>query len=458
MNNSKIIYISLLLLFINCSKKVKETNYTIFSGTIENPIIDSLLIKDINRKLYHTIHLDKDNSFSDTLFIPKGYYYLNDRNNIIRLFLNPSFNLNSKISYKENSVSLVFEGEGANENNYLQQKKEFNKTFKKVESSKYILNLDETDFLKLSDSINTVKKIFLKNHIDLDKDFQGFESFSVEFNRSLLLIRYARWRGAFLKNKDFELSKGFPDPFEKIDINSVELLTHPEYIHCQNEFISSKIINKIKIDDYDIIQMETINKELENQIIKDKVAYKTMLFRLPRTKKLDKLYNSYMSFAKNETYKNEIQKIYQNYKKIAKGTISPTFELYDINNKLVTLESLKGKLVYIDIWATWCIPCIKQIPALNKLEKEFKNKNIEFVSICISDTKERFEKMVKEKKMGGIQLFAPDDTISFFEDYFVKGIPRFILIDEEGKIIDANAYRPSDPKLKELIEAYLKKD
>ena len=263
---------------------------------------------------------------------------------------------------------------------------------------------------------------------------------------------------SLFKNKDFKVSEKFPDPFENIDVNNEKLLAHPSYIQYLNEFISSKIFNKIKVDDYDILEMETIDKEFENQIIKDKVAYKIMLFRLPKTKKLDKLYNTYISFAKNETYKNEIQEIYQNYKKISKGTISPIFELYDINNKLVTLESLLGKLVYIDIWATWCVPCIKQIPALNKLEHEFKNKNIEFVSICISDTKERWNKMVKEKEMSGIQLFAPDNSISFFEDYFVSGIPRFILIDKEGKIIDANAYRPSDSKLKELIVKYLKKD
>jgi len=63
--------------------------------------------------------------------------------------------------------------------------------------------------------------------------------------------------------------------------------------------------------------------------------------------------------------------------------------------------------------------------------------------------------MVKEKEMDGIQLFAPDDSISFIKDYFVSGIPRFILIDKNGIIIDANAYKPSDPKIKKLIEEYL---
>jgi len=453
MKNSKLVYILLLLLFISCNKK--ETNYTIFSGTINNPIIDSLLIKGINKKNYHTIHLNKDNTFSDTISVPKGYYYLNDRNNIVYLFLKPSANLRTLISYDNKVATLKFQGDVANENNYLQQKKELDKTFKEVESYKYFVSLNEKDFLNLSDSIYSIKKNFLENRDDLDKDFRFYESFTIENDRTSLLNRYSMRRGYFLKNKDFKVSENFPYPFENIEINNERLLTHPKYIHCLTEFISSKMIERKIVEDFDINELETIDNELKNQIIKDKVAYKAMLFRLPRTKKLDDLYNEYMSFARNETYKNEIQEIYQNYKKISKGTISPTFELYDINDRLITLESLKGKLVYIDIWATWCVPCIREIPSLKKLEKEFENENIEFVSICFSDTKENFERMVKEKELGGIQLFAPDDSISFFKDYFLNGIPRFIFVDKNGKIIDGNAYHPSNPKLKNEFLKYL---
>ena len=63
--------------------------------------------------------------------------------------------------------------------------------------------------------------------------------------------------------------------------------------------------------------------------------------------------------------------------------------------------------------------------------------------------------MVKEKKLGGIQLFTPDPNNSFFKEYYLNTIPRFILIDREGKIIDGYASKSSDPKLKEQILEYL---
>jgi len=108
--------------------------------------------------------------------------------------------------------------------------------------------------------------------------------------------------------------------------------------------------------------------------------------------------------------------------------------------------------VYIDVWATWCGPCIREIPYLKEVEKEFHDKNIAFVSISVDKlgAYETWKKMIAEKEMGGIQLFAGTDS-KFAEDYSIKGIPRFILIDPSGKIITPNAPTPSSPKLVDLF-------
>lgn len=449
----KIKYLLLLFLFIiivNCSKENKKIDYVIFSGTIESPIIDSFPILDINNKTIHTIHLDKNRSFRDTIVAPKGYYFLNDRQNIISLFLSPSMDLKTKISYNENVPSLLFQNNGAAENNYLQQKNQLNKRFEKVEYYKYFLNLNEEDFLKLADSINIEKTTFLRNQKNIEDDFELYESFVIKKEKASFLQRYQKWHGEIIKDPDFKVSNNFPNPYENIDVSNEKLLAHPYFIQCLNEFISFRTDDNINTD-LSLNQLETIDREIKSQKIKDKLAYESTKFGITQTKMLDSVYNKYMSMVKNEVFRKEIEETYSNLKKIAKGTISPTFELYDINNNLVTLESLRGKLVYIDIWATWCIPCINEIPALKTLEDEFKTKDIHFVSICFKDSKEQFEKMVKEKELGGIQLFAPDENISFFKEYFLTVIPRFILIDRDGEIIESNAFYPSNPKLKEQI-------
>lgn len=151
---------------------------------------------------------------------------------------------------------------------------------------------------------------------------------------------------------------------------------------------------------------------------------------------------------------------------LPEGTPSPSFENY-INHAggTTSLSDLKGKYVYVDIWATWCGPCKREIPSLKEVEKKFHGKNIEFVSISVDDEKrsgtkekafEAWKKMVKDKELGGIQLFSDNAWQSdFVKNYKVNGIPRFILIDPEGNIISPDAPRPSNPKLVELLKEKL---
>ncbi len=136
-----------------------------------------------------------------------------------------------------------------------------------------------------------------------------------------------------------------------------------------------------------------------------------------------------------------------------KGSQSPKFTNFEnYKGGTTSLDDLKGKYVYIDVWATWCGPCKREIPFLQTLEKKFHGKNIEFVSISIDKPQqhEAWKNMIAQKNMSGIQLFAGEDQ-SFAQAYQISGIPRFILIDPEGKIVNANAPRPSNPSLETVF-------
>lgn len=141
--------------------------------------------------------------------------------------------------------------------------------------------------------------------------------------------------------------------------------------------------------------------------------------------------------------------------KFKKGNPSPKFSNFEnYDGSTTSLDDLKGKYVYIDVWATWCGPCKREIPFLQQVEEEYHKKNIAFVSISTDRANKynAWRKMIEDKQMGGIQLFAGTDY-SFSQEYQINSIPRFILIDPDGNIIDANAPRPSDPKLKELFNS-----
>lgn len=127
-----------------------------------------------------------------------------------------------------------------------------------------------------------------------------------------------------------------------------------------------------------------------------------------------------------------------------KSGMAPEFAFNSIDGKKVSLEDLRGKIIYADIWATWCRPCLMQIPALKEVEERYKdNSNIQFVSISIDNEAQydRWQSMVKEKQMGGLHLFAGRDQ-KFQHDYQINSIPRFLLIGKEGELINDNAPRP----------------
>lgn len=149
------------------------------------------------------------------------------------------------------------------------------------------------------------------------------------------------------------------------------------------------------------------------------------------------------------------------------GKTSPTFNDFEnFKGGTTSLSDLKGKNVYVDVWATWCGPCIAEIPSLKKLEHDYAGKNIAFVSMSIDDdrrhgdswdqAKANWKKMVADKDLGGIQIYAPNGwQTQFIRDYKINGIPRFILIDTEGKIVDANAPRPSSEKIRVALDGLL---
>ncbi|MCF6278798.1 MAG: TlpA family protein disulfide reductase [Flavobacteriaceae bacterium] len=139
---------------------------------------------------------------------------------------------------------------------------------------------------------------------------------------------------------------------------------------------------------------------------------------------------------------------------IKKGTPSPKFNYPNTEGENISLDDLKGKYVYVDVWATWCGPCIREIPSLKELNKEYSGKALAIVSLSIDDVanKDKWLKMVADKDLQGIQIMADKAWDSdFIKAYNITGIPRFILIDKEGNILDANAPRPSNPRLKEVL-------
>jgi thiol-disulfide isomerase/thioredoxin len=222
----------------------------------------------------------------------------------------------------------------------------------------------------------------------------------------------------------------------------------------ENNFLAQSAVQD-KSYDYDallLMNKEDFSKNLSNKKAAD-------LITLDK-KKLDG--NFVMLLKANiENSALGLNQFYQESLKTKKlnGLVSPSFEYDNYKGRETKLEDFRGKYVYIDVWATWCAPCRAEIPFLKKLEEKYHQKNIVFVSLSIDQVKdiEKWKTLIKDKELGGVQVLADNDWNSqFVKDYYISGIPRFILVDPNGKILKADAPRPSSPTIEAEFDSLFK--
>lgn len=145
-------------------------------------------------------------------------------------------------------------------------------------------------------------------------------------------------------------------------------------------------------------------------------------------------------------------------KPLSPGSIAPNFEMEDINGNIVKLSDFKDKLVYLDVWATWCGPCVAEIPFMEKIYNHFKGDNrIAIISISVDENLSKWkEKIAADKpEWGQYRVNGFENTLC--KEYLISGVPRFMMFDGQGNIININAQRPSSPEIISIIEKELNK-
>lgn len=125
--------------------------------------------------------------------------------------------------------------------------------------------------------------------------------------------------------------------------------------------------------------------------------------------------------------------------------------LRDEQGNVVDFSKFKGKYVYIDMWASWCVPCVKEAPHLQQLEKDLQNPNVVFVSISIDKKEDAWKAKMQELGLHGHQLLDKENAL--YQALNPKGVPFFAIYDKEGRLYMHDAPRPSmGIGVKEMLE------
>lgn len=449
----KIAIILSLVSLLSCNKKEEMTvDYALFSGKIINKQSDKVIVYGQDFKKVLTVK--EDGTFSDTLRIPRnGKYNFAISPEQSSFHLEKGDQINLTIDTKKFDESIVYTGKSSDKNNYLATSYLMKETFR--DNYKLPPNEFKSKAKKQLEALNTNLK---------EVENETFKTFAETDNKYSYLSQINEYQGLHSRlnglDELVELPNDFLNELKNITLDNEE--NFKNFDGFKNIVMSTifKQASQIQTEDSSkaipFIILE-LAKEFKSQTIKNELVESISFYLNADSKNIESLYATIMEISTDDELKKELSAKYNNILKLKKGAVSPVFvdyENYDGNK--TSLKDFKGKYVYIDLWATWCKPCIGEIPFLQALEKDYHKKKIAFVSISVDklEAHDAWKEMVAKKELTGVQLFANKSFKSdFIKAYAVNFIPRFILIDPEGKIVDSNAPRPSSPGIKKVLES-----
>jgi thiol-disulfide isomerase/thioredoxin len=441
----------LLLIVILSSFTTPKATITL-SGKITNTEGGKIWIK--GESFEKEINIKADGTFSEKLPIDyEGIYTVETSKNRMPIYFSKDSKMSLTADDSNFKTTLKYTGKGSMENQYIAKKTSITSQIPNED----LYKLKESEFLnKINEIKNSVSTLYNKTKFS-NTNFKEKEAANIHYLEQRNLLLYIKMHAYYSGLNGFEVSGYFPKYDEKMDLdNESDFLFSTEY----QDIVMTKFFENIKGDgtSFFISAKDAIPeiKSLKSQSIKNRLIQNGVNDINIENVNYKNTYNEFFSITNDPKIKEILTTNYNNTIAVEPGSPSPTFNYENQKGGTTSLESLKGKYVYIDVWATWCGPCIKEIPSLEKVEGQFQGKNIVFASISIDNTKDRekWSNFVNKKQMGGIQLLADKEWDSkFIKEYNIQGIPRFILIDANGKIVNAQAPRPSDPKLIELLNS-----
>jgi len=464
----------MFIVLLSCSAlfAAAQKGYTTVNGTIHLKRMDSSVVELCKVKMGALERIDSvkmmlhgDSTFT-VAFKPeyKGYYVIVIKLNKLRFIYPDMFNY--RFYAKGNDVinmditeafSFTMEKGNTKENQLLS---EWNKILadKKQDISKK--GNDYHEAYAVVDSLDKQSKEWLKGKASGNAAFDMLFKRTVPYDVAFCAARYVsspRTTGAVWEKKPEDFGKYILNTDFRGLMRDAFMLKLP--LGANGVGSLTGIMGRL-----DMIKGDTVKNENEyyarvfSYIPNDTLKGVYMASGISYLRSYEKLKDFETKYGKYFTTPEQKQMLADQFKKVSefkKGTPGYNFNYKDVKGNKVSFSDLKGKVVLIDVWATWCGPCKAELPYLRKLEDEFNgNDNIAFVGLSSDDdvNLEKWKTFVAENDLKGIQIKADGGFHSEFTTvYKINAIPRFMVFDKQGKVVTIDAPRPSEPALKALL-------
>lgn len=435
----------------------------IVQGHFNKSKVNSVQLYEVNygeREEFARTKLSEHKAFAFQVPAAKaGYYYLSadPKRGGIRIWLAPGVKVNLQVH--DSGYSII---NPSAENKALMEWEQMRAPLKAM--SKSMLN-DNPMYRRLADT-GTYRSFFpmlqaflpkaeqFRKKINTgNKNFNELLRFTVDADLQAMSMQFLlQPRSVHPKKEDY------PSFYQSIAesnlLNTTRLYQLGEGTEFIHTFPTFRMLMAHKMPEREKMQ-EWILQQVPNDTLKGDLVASNLSRANSFEEVLEKVnkYGQYLVTPAQLAIKDQV---FEKLVKYQKGAPGYNFDLVDINDKKVSLKSLAGKVVVVDVWATWCGPCKAEIPHLKKLTEEMQGKEVVFVSISTDKEadKDKWKKFVADQQLDGVQLYDPSGK-SVITYYKIPGIPRFMVFDKAGNIVTVDAPRPSTPDLKKMIEQYL---
>lgn len=168
------------------------------------------------------------------------------------------------------------------------------------------------------------------------------------------------------------------------------------------------------------------------------------------------LYEAYQDGPADPLYKARMQAVYERLQALTSGNPAPAFTMTDMEGKQVSLSDFLGKVVLVDFWATWCGPCMREMPYMLKLKETFAGEeDLVFMYISIDTDEQAWRQTVERMNITGVHFNTPGRERGVPPLYQVKYIPSFFVIGRDGKIFDNRPPMPASGGMAAVLQAAL---
>lgn len=458
-----------LICFI-CSSVIAQTK-TIVSGKISNPKNQTISVsyyeigeeKTINGKInvkgFFKIIINEEKASS---------YFLTHGDERTTMYLFPGDSVFVTLDTKKFDESVNYSGKGALQNNFLA--KQYLYFEKGIASNEFEENYSN----KIAYSEPDIYEKFIDSVMNLKLNYltKFKESLPIKFYDYLYaeeVFRYTNEKIDYpflhyylrgIMDSTATVNENYYNFYNILDIKNQNYLASTYFETYLDKFIRYKAKKKLSRDSTSSIERIHLSKELLTGLIKENYIANELIYIL-EYETVDVI-NKYFLIERNGIKDSALlYKINEKYKQISKlfpGNMAPNFTLKSSKGNVVSLNNFKGKVVYIDFWASWCGPCKLEIPHTKKLQDSLSNKEIVFLYISIDEDSKAWIETISKEKLEGIHLRVNGWNDSVAKDYAIKGVPSYFIIGRNGKIFNKNASRPSHKNVYlELEKALIEK-